>query len=320
MATPISWREAYKKQVPLAERLQEEVDKYLKKAPQGWFTESRVKKENSFYQKIETGRYKNIDQLEDFFGALVVVPLPSDIPAALDFLKKFFETDYQRPPDLHRAQFSASVFRFNDIRLYGHLRGDDSMPPTPVNEIIFEIQVRTFFQHAWSSSTHDLVYKHPKFSWARNRVAAQIKAILENAEIIIDSIDDLEKSQPLLLVGSQEGELNSILDVVLNHWNGGDLPENLKRLVETLSDLCSALTLDADSLNQLLNKGKAELKGHPDGWSPYQCVVDYASRFEPEKTRRVLRKKSNRPKHFFVTSEVLDRLKLKIEDCYSASM
>jgi len=308
---PVSWREAYRKQLPLAKLLKTEVDKHLESASQGWFTESRVKEEGSFHQKVETGRIKEIEQLEDFVGALIVVPLPSDIPAAFQFLDGFFEIEYQRPPFLDRSQLPASEFRFNDIRLYGRLRIDDSMPPTPITDVIFEVQVRTFFQHAWSSATHDLVYKHPRFSWARSRVAAQIKAILENAEMTIDSIDALEESQVLPNAGSPESELNLILEVVLDHWDRDDLPGNLKRLTETLSDLCEAFSLDAQSLNQLLQKG---------GTSPYQCIVDYFSRFEPDKLRKILRKRSHRPKKIFVTDEILVRLDLKLKDCNSASL
>lgn len=317
---PTSWREAYRKQFPLAKLLKAEVDQYFERARTGWFTDSRVKEEGSFHQKIETGRVENIDELEDFFGALVVVPLPSDIPSALEFLDEFFVTKYRRPLDSARAPHPASAFRFNDIRLYGHLRPDDTMPPTPLDNVIFEVQVRTFFQHAWSSATHDLVYKHPRFSWARSRVAAQIKAILESAEMTIDSIDALENSPVLPREGSPESELNLLLEVVTDHWNRNDLPENLKRLTETLSDLCTAFSLDAQELDQMLVRGRVELGGHPDGWSPYQCVVDYYSRYEAEKLRRVLIRKSHRPKRIFVTEEVLERLGLKLGDCQSASM
>ncbi|WP_291037548.1 hypothetical protein [Herbiconiux sp.] len=319
MTVPTSWREAYRKQVPLARLLKAEVDQHFEKARPGWFTHSRVKEEESFHQKIETGRIEEIEELEDFFGALLVVPLPSDIASALEFLDEFFVTKYRRPPDSDHAQYPASAFRFNDIRLYGHLRPDESMPPTPVDNMIFEVQVRTFFQHAWSSATHDLVYKHPRFSWARSRVAAQIKAILESAEMTIDSIDALENSPVLPREGSPESELNLVLEVVTGHWNPDDLPENLKRLTETLSDLCLALSLDSRALDQILTRGRAELGGHPDGWSPYQCTVDYYSRYEADKLRRVLKKKSHRPKRIFVTDEVLDRLGLRLEECQSAA-
>ena len=304
----------------LAGLLKQEVDRHLERAKPGWFTDSRIKEEDSFHQKIETGRVADIEQLEDFFGALVVVPLPSDIQSAIDFLDEFFVTDYRRPPNSELAQYGASSFRFNDIRLYGHLRSDDSMPPTPLDSVVFEIQVRTFFQHAWSSATHDLVYKHPRFSWARSRVAAQIKAILENAEMTIDSIDELENSPVLPRGGSPESDLNLFLEIVLRHWPREDLPENLKRLTETLSDVCTAFSLDSSALDEMLIRGRLELNGHPEGWSPYQCTIDYYSRYQADRLRRILRKKSGQPKQFFVTEAILGRLGLTLADCRSASM
>ncbi|QYG12540.1 hypothetical protein [Microbacterium sp. PAMC22086] len=320
MVVPSSWRDAFKAQEALAKLLKTEVDSHLRKAPGDWFTTSRVKEEDSFHQKIETGRIVEIDRLEDFFGAMVVVPLQSDVTNALTFIERFFETKYRRPTDPTRASHEAAAFRFNDIRLYGMLRADDSMPPSPLDEIIFEIQVRTFFQHAWSSATHDLVYKYPRFSWSRSRVAAQIKAMLESAEMTMDAIDTLEQSPVLPRDGSPESHLNEILDVVTAHWSKTDLPGNLKRMTETLDDLCRTLDLDATKLDNLLTKGRNELDGHPDGWSPYQCVVDYFSRYEPEKLARLLRKNGRQLKQIHVTESILIRLNLRYEDCRCAAL
>ena len=320
MVVPITWRKAFKAQEALAHLLKEEVDQHLKGVPDGWFVTSRVKNEDSFHQKIETGRVTDFDRLEDFFGALVVVPLQSDMQEAMAFIDRFFAIKYQRPEDPSHASHDASSFRFNDIRLYGTLRTDDSMPPSPLEEIVFEIQVRTFFQHAWSSATHDLVYKYPKFSWSRSRVAAQIKAMLESAEMAMDSIDALEQSRMLPRDGSPESELNRILEVVTKHWHSTDLPDNRKRMTETLASLCKVLNLDAVALDSLLTRGKDDLQGHPDGWSPYQCVVDYSSRYQPATLTRVLRRDLRSPKRIHVTESVLNRLNLRFEDCRSAAL
>lgn len=318
MTTPASWREAYRAQVEICTLLKIEVDEYLAKAPQGWFTASRVKDEDSFYQKIETGRVRHLDALEDFFGALVVVPLQTEVSDALRFVERFFVLDHRRPPKDDEATHEAAVFRFNDIRLYGRLRVDDSLPPTPLTTVLFEIQIRTFFQHAWSSATHDLVYKHPRFSWSRSRVAAQIKAMIEGAELAMDSIDLLEGSPMLPARGSPESELNSLLDVVTANWDPAYLPSNLKRLTENLASLCSGVGLSTADLSTLLDRATSELGGHPEGWTPYQCVVDYMSRYQPNNLRRALCKRGGRLEHIFVTEEVLDRLQLSEDEAPKA--
>ena len=54
-----------------------------------------------------------------------------------------------------------------------------------IYNITFEIQVKSAFEHAWAVSTHDLVYKSPEIDWKRLRLAAQIKANVEQLDTLI---------------------------------------------------------------------------------------------------------------------------------------
>ena len=90
MDIPATWREAYRNQFQLAKQLKDTVDLHLSHTAPDWFTTSRIKEEESFYQKIETGRVEDINKLEDFFGAMIVVPLPINIEEAVAFFKSFF--------------------------------------------------------------------------------------------------------------------------------------------------------------------------------------------------------------------------------------
>lgn len=315
MSTPTSWREAYEAQKALGSRLEAELKRHLGRAPRGWYTETRLKEESSFQQKIETGNVPVFSELEDFVGALVVVPLPTDVPRALDYIGEFFTVEYRRPKSDFFADGLSSEFRFNDIRLYGKLVKDETMPPSPLQEVTFEIQVKTFFQHAWSSATHDLVYKHPHFSWSRNRIAAQVKAILEHAEMSLSAIDELESIETFKRDGEPENSLNEYLRVVEEHWSSDLLPENKKRMTETIATLCDALELLPADLDSMLKEGRDELDGHPDGWTPYQCIVDYTSRFKPVVLESALRTTRSHPKVIHVTDEVLIRLGLQISEC-----
>lgn len=314
MVVPASWREAYASQRELGDKLEAEIKQHLRLMPKGWYTESRVKEPDSFNQKIETGKVPDFDHLEDFVGALVVVPLPSDVPIALARIGDFFTTTYRRPLNDSHAEAPAPEFRFNDIRLYGHLTPDPALPPTPIESVVFEIQVKTFFQHAWSTATHDLVYKFPNFSWSRSRVAAQVKAILEHAEMSLAAIDQLEKVDSFKREGEPESTLNEILQVCVAHWSNDELPHNRKRMTESLYGLCQALGLTSSTFAELIERGRNEFDGHPDGWSPYQCTVDYMSRFEPETLVRVLRDPAESPKIIHVTTDVLERIGLTLEE------
>jgi hypothetical protein len=60
----------------------------------------------------------------------------------------------------------------------------------------FEVQVRTAFEHAWSDVTHALVYKGQHVDWRRKRLAAQLKALVEQVDSLIDSFESSASSIP----------------------------------------------------------------------------------------------------------------------------
>ncbi|HZU92732.1 MAG TPA: hypothetical protein VFF85_03845 [Microbacterium sp.] len=287
-----------------------EVSRHLERAPKGWYTESRAKTEESFYQKIETGNVPDFDRMEDFVGVFIVVPLPTDLPEALKFVEGFLEERYRKPASDKISTLRATEFPFNDIRIYGNLRPDESLPRRPLDEVVFEIQVKTFFQHAWSTATHDLVYKHGRFSWPRSRVAAQLKAILEHAELSMAALDQLETSPVIYQTGSPERELSEYHTIASKHWPVEDLPANQKRMTETIHALCLDLNLTPSQLDELLTRGRNDLMGHPIDWSPYQCIIDYASRYVPDNLRRALRRRRGATRIIHITPEVLQRLGL----------
>ena len=59
------------------------------------------------------------------------------------------------------------------------------------------MQVKTFLQHAWGIATHDLIYKTDDVSWSRQRIAYQIKAMLEHAEMSIQEAGRLAEAVAL---------------------------------------------------------------------------------------------------------------------------
>jgi len=274
----------------------------------------------SFYQKVESGVVSDIRALEDFVAAMIVVPLPSDIPAAIEFVSGFFEISYRRPESDSESKRPAYEFVFDDIRLYGKLRTDQALPPGPINEVVFEIQVKTFFQHAWSSATHDLVYKNSRFSWSRSRLAAQLRAVLENAELSMVAIDSLEEIAPIAKSGWPESEQNAILDVLRANWDDSILPDNLRRTAQTIHALLREFDVRPIQLSEMLARGKEDLRGHPDGWSPYQVIADYFSRYYPEKSSKVFRSKRRRLRTLHLTPEILARLSLSTEECFNCTI
>jgi ppGpp synthetase/RelA/SpoT-type nucleotidyltranferase len=314
---PDSVRIAYQQQEPLADLLLEEIERLVKAAPKSWFFTARKKELDSFAQKIESGGISDPARLEDFVGAMIVVPMTGNVADALTFIDRFFVVEYQRPADVNITLKLASDFPFDDLRLYGHLRPRDDQPFRPIDEVVLEIQVKTFLQHAWSIATHDLVYKFDHVSWARSRVAYQVKALLEHAELSIATIQELENSGHLSSAGQPEKRQQELIDLVKAEWLPEFLPVDLRRLAMNLDRLLNGIGIDNDlGTRELLGAGLAHYRGeHPLGWSPYQCVVDYASLFAPTNLRFLLQSQSGaKPFSVFVTKEILNRLGLTLDE------
>ena|ERR1700730_3627442 len=57
--------------------------------------------------------------------------------------------------------------------------------PSEKYRLLFEVQIKSAFDHAWSTATHDLTYKSNQIDWRRLRLSAQIKAIVEQLDVAI---------------------------------------------------------------------------------------------------------------------------------------
>jgi len=152
----------------------------------GYLFEDRIKTLESVAEKIETGRYEKWTEIDDLYACTIIIPLVSDEEEVLSFLNQRFERikltrkgGIQKPPD---------VFRFDSTRFIGRLKkpvGLDSGVSSNVYQLLFEIQIKTVFDFAWTKTTHALTYKSGKMDWRRLRLAAQIKATVEQLDMLI---------------------------------------------------------------------------------------------------------------------------------------
>ena len=152
----------------------------------GYAFTSRIKTIESLAEKIETGRFKNWSDLDDFFACTVIIPTLSHEQEVIDFCKNIFKII--RTIKRGQNKKSPDTFRFDSTRIYSQLRkSDDTVKDKELNiyQIKFEIQIKSAFEHAWSVSTHNLVYKNPEIDWKKLRLAAQIKANVEQLDMLI---------------------------------------------------------------------------------------------------------------------------------------
>lgn len=159
IAKPI--RDAFDENNPRYVRLKEDTRALLKPKveEQSWFYADRVKQLESFALKIETGRVSKPTELEDFFACTVIVPTLGQIEKAVDLISESYEIVYRRPPNDSHTTKQASEFVFDDLRLYVRRKPVTNGRVSDLDELLFEVQVKTILQHAWGIATHDLTYK-----------------------------------------------------------------------------------------------------------------------------------------------------------------
>lgn len=190
MPEPEGVRQAYSRvQAPLSDvqrYVRETLEPYCAARKYVFF--DRTKTLDSLSEKLEGGRYKSWSELDDLYACTIVVPVSAHEEAVIRKLDTSFSRISMRSRS--EAKKAPDVFRFDGVRWYGKVHPEAAAQRQPgVGEVIFEIQVITAFEYAWITVTHDLVYKADNADWKRQRLAAQLKAAVEQIEVIIAAFD-----------------------------------------------------------------------------------------------------------------------------------
>jgi ppGpp synthetase/RelA/SpoT-type nucleotidyltranferase len=255
--------EYYSKYHSLYVALKDQVDKVIKgNKKEDWHYKSRIKSRASFALKLETGRFDEATILHDFLGCTLVIENSTCLEQAISFIERHFNIEYQKPKDLTITLLDTSSFQFDDLRLYVSLK-DIYDQRSPIFSLIFEIQIKTFLQHAWVIATHDLLYKSDTISWSRQRIGYQIKAMLEHAELSIQEVKSLSENKIFSKSNQKIINLNLISKILKENWEPAKLPDDIVRLSENVEKLLAVLGLSPAelemilSIEQQLNRGAA---------------------------------------------------------------
>jgi ppGpp synthetase/RelA/SpoT-type nucleotidyltranferase len=292
-------RELYTDGRPRYERLAEEVRGTLKSKVEerSWFFTARIKELPSFALKLETGRVENPLALEDFFACTIVVPTMKLIEEAEKLVLEHFDQVTRRPPQDDKTHKSPSDFTFDDLRLYVKRRPQSSGKDEDLIGVIFEVQIKTVLQYAWSIATHDLIYKTDTVSWPKERIAFQVKAMLEHAEIAISEAERISDAHGVSKMDQRTESILFIIDRAKRFWQPDALPEDLKRLAENILSLLRMAKVQVGDLEKLLSQEKARVGLIPRDLSPYAFVlqalaqdatVGFQEKFEQAKRVRLL--------------------------------
>lgn len=287
MKIPASIRRLYEDQRAPNERLKLKVDDRIRSiCYPSWHYVSRIKEELSFALKLETGRVKEPRALEDFFACTLVVPNATEIAEAERLINENFVVKQRRPPFANKTHKKSHEFPFDELRLFAKLQTTAALPAADVDSIIFEIQIKTFLQHAWSIATHDLIYKNDDPNWSKERIAYQIKAMLEHAEISIQEAERLATTEALLKEDTSTTQLRMGITLLKSQWTTDELPSDVRRLAQNITSLLQNLKIEIARLEEILIAEKAARFGaHPSNLSPYATVLQYL--FLAEKNKMV---------------------------------
>jgi ppGpp synthetase/RelA/SpoT-type nucleotidyltranferase len=268
-------RDVYESAAPRYQRLESEVKSLLKPRVEekGWFFLGRIKQLESFALKLETGRVSDPSKLEDFYACTIVVSTLAEIGGAEDLVKELFDLSHRRPENDGLTHKAASNFVFDDLRLYVARRPPTSGLYPDLDDLIFEVQVKTILQYAWSVATHDLIYKTNSVSWPRERIAFQVKAMLEHAEVAIAEAHRLADALAVAKKDNQTVAILKLIEYFREFWSDERLPGDVKRLAETVLNLLRAADCDVEAFPSLVKDEMFRLGIIPTDLSPYSFIV-----------------------------------------------
>lgn len=275
MKVPLSIRSAFEQHEKECRGLQAHVDRQIEAIREpGWHYVGRIKTLESFAQKLETGRFTKEQALEDLFACTLVVERADRISEAERRLSERFDVRVRKPEVPGKTHHRPMCFDFDYVRLYACLRKDERLPATGYEDLVFEIQIKTFLQHAWTIATHDLIYKTDSVDWEASRVAYQVKAMLEHAEASITSVKAIAESNQPARSDNETFELKAIIEWLRATWVHG-LPHDIVRLAECVRNFMAVIEIDLPRLAKFVSVATAAGKGASTlNLSPFCSIVE----------------------------------------------
>ncbi|NER99724.1 MAG: hypothetical protein F6J86_38940 [Symploca sp. SIO1B1] len=194
----------------------------------GYAASYRIKTIESLAEKIETGRFKQWSDIDDLFACTVIIPTLHQEQQVTKFCQNTFEII--RVIKRGQNKKAPDSFRFDSTRLYARLKRVEQANGEQILSIFdikFEIQIKSAFEHAWSVSTHELVYKNHEIDWKKLRLAAQVKATVEQLDMLILAFEQVSPS----IQGSDYPEIKKkrkIATITQQLFDQGKIPPELK--------------------------------------------------------------------------------------------